>query len=126
MKRSPESFSVAAVLALTGGFLEAYTFLCRDGVFANAQTGNVALLAISLVNGELLKAVRYLIPILAFVAGVSVAIWMCRRPPKSTVFGWRHGAVLLEILLVAAVGCIPAGRVGNMIANVMVSFVCAV
>ena len=126
MKRSPESFSVAAMLALTGGFLEAYTFLCRDGVFANAQTGNVALLAISLVNGEFLKAVRYLIPILAFVAGVSVAIWMCRRPPKSAAFGWRHGAVLLEILLVAAVGCIPAGRVGNMIANVMVSFVCAV
>ena len=32
-----ESFSVAIVLAIAGGFLDAYTFICRGGVFANAQ-----------------------------------------------------------------------------------------
>ena len=38
-----ETFRVGALLACVGGFLDAYTFLCRGGVFANAQTGNLAL-----------------------------------------------------------------------------------
>ena len=41
-----ESFAAAALLALSGGLLDAYTYLCRGGVFANAQTGNMVLLAI--------------------------------------------------------------------------------
>ena len=40
MQRS-ESFLVGALLAVSGGFLDAYTYLCRGGVFANAQTGNM-------------------------------------------------------------------------------------
>ena len=36
---SAESFRVAALLSVTGGFLDAYTYVARDGVFANAQTG---------------------------------------------------------------------------------------
>ena len=37
-----ESLTAAALLALAGGLLDAYTYLCRGGVFANAQTGNIA------------------------------------------------------------------------------------
>ena len=45
-----ESFLVAALLAISGGFLDAYTYVCRGGVFANAQTGNLVLLAVSAVG----------------------------------------------------------------------------
>ena len=47
-----ESFRAAAVLALAGGFLDAYTYLCRGQVFANAQTGNMVLLAVRLAEGN--------------------------------------------------------------------------
>ena len=40
-----ESFAAAALLALSGGLLDACTYLCRGGVFANAQTGNIVLLS---------------------------------------------------------------------------------
>ena len=33
-------------LAFTGGFLDAYTYLLRGGVFANAQTGTMVLMAL--------------------------------------------------------------------------------
>ena len=35
------------LLAGAGGFLGAYTFVGRGGVFANAQTGNIVLLAVA-------------------------------------------------------------------------------
>ena len=36
-----ESFPIGVLLALTGGFLDAYTYVSRGGVFANAQTGSI-------------------------------------------------------------------------------------
>ncbi|MBF4808334.1 MAG: DUF1275 domain-containing protein, partial [Lancefieldella rimae] len=35
-----DSVEVAALLALSGGVMDAYSYLVRDHVFANAQTGN--------------------------------------------------------------------------------------
>lgn len=43
MRRSrqmSESIELGIVLALAGGFMDAYSYMCRDGVFANAQTGD--------------------------------------------------------------------------------------
>lgn len=51
MRRSrqmSESIELGIVLALAGGFMDAYSYMCRDGVFANAQTGNMLLLGINL------------------------------------------------------------------------------
>ena len=50
MRRSrqmSESIELGIVLALAGGFMDAYSYMCRDGVFANAQTGNMLLLGIN-------------------------------------------------------------------------------
>ena len=57
-----ESFILASLLAIVGGFLDAYTFCCRDKVFANAQTGNIVRVGITLANGEYYKTLRYSIP----------------------------------------------------------------
>ena len=38
-----DAWRVAAFLALSGGFQDAYSFLARGHVFANAQTGNIVL-----------------------------------------------------------------------------------
>ena len=126
MNHSPESYSTAALLAVTGGFLDAYTFICRDGVFANAQTGNFARLAISMSNGNLWLALRYLIPIFSFIFGVSASIWISQHPPRFNRFRWQHVSLLLEIVLLAMVSCIPFGTISNISANVMVSFTCAI
>ena len=37
-----ESFLTAVFLSLSGGLQDAYTYLFRGKVFANAQTGNIA------------------------------------------------------------------------------------
>ena len=40
-----ESFLTAAFLSISGGLQDAYTYMCRGKVFANAQTGNIVLLS---------------------------------------------------------------------------------
>ena len=50
-----DSIPMALLLALTGGFLDAYTYVTRGGVFANAQTGNFALMALNLAYFRRIK-----------------------------------------------------------------------
>mgnify|MGYP000124712744 CR=1 FL=1 len=44
-----EAFCTAMFLSLSGGLQDAYTYLFRGKVFANAQTGNIVLL-LSLIH----------------------------------------------------------------------------
>ena len=39
-----EAFLTAALLSVSGGLQDAYTYIARGQVFANAQTGNIVLL----------------------------------------------------------------------------------
>ena len=126
MKDISESYLVAALLSITGGFLDAYTFVSRDGVFANAQTGNFARLAISIANGSWEMAIRYLIPIIFFIIGVSVAIWVSRCVPHNSYLHWKQYTLILEIILLLIVSWIPYGKFSNICANILISFTCAI
>lgn len=119
-----ESFPVGALLALAGGFLDAYTYLSRGGVFANAQTGNMVLLGIRLAERNWSGAARYLIPIFAFAAGVLLAEWIQHKLKHRTDVHWRQAVLLLEIVLLLAIGFVPDGD-WNGAVNIAVSFVCA-
>ena len=54
------SLPVFLLLAAVGGVLEAYTYLLHNGVFCNAQTGNLVLIVFNLVGGEPGRAVQRL------------------------------------------------------------------
>ena len=69
-KQMSDSYLIGALLAVAGGFLDAYTFLCRGGVFANAQTGNIVLLGVNLASGRWEEAITYLMPVSAFFFGI--------------------------------------------------------
>lgn len=72
----------AMLLTGSSGFLDAYTYLERGGVFANAQTANVVLGAIAVVDGRWLQAGQHLLTILTFAVGTVVAAHLAasRRP----------------------------------------------
>lgn len=118
-----ETYVVAALLASAGGFLDAYSYLCRDHVFANAQTGNIVLLGISAFDHEWLNFVKYLVPIVMFALGVLIAEWIRRRFADSR-FHWRQYIILIESVVLAAAAFIPIGKY-NIVANIMISFVCS-
>ena len=41
------SMVLVYILAMSGGFMDAYSYMCRGEVFANAQTGNILLMAVN-------------------------------------------------------------------------------
>ena len=51
-KQESESIELAVLLALAGGLMDCYSYLVRDHVFANAQTGNMLLFGVNLASGD--------------------------------------------------------------------------
>ena len=92
-----ESFLTAVFLSLSGGLQDAYTYLFRGKVFANAQTGNIVLLSANIMDGQWDRVLHYLVPLCAFALGV--------------------------LLLLFVVGFLPQEQ--NLLANAIVSFSCA-
>ncbi|MEG1912699.1 MAG: YoaK family protein [Cloacibacillus sp.] len=122
-RRISESLRIALLLAVAGGFLDAYTYVLRGGVFANAQTGNIVLLGISLFEANLGAAFRYLIPIAAFAAGIFTTECVRERFSRFTPLHWRQLILLIECAALTAVAFISEQH--NIVANAAVSFVCS-
>ena len=119
-----KSFAVGALLAVAGGFTDAYSYLIRGGVFANAQTGNIVLMAVSLANKDFSRAVSYLIPILSFALGILIAELVKGKFRQSSLIHWRQIVVFFEILLLTACAFVPSGKYDTVV-NIIISFVCA-
>ena len=112
-----------AILALSGGLQDAYTYNTREGVFSNAQTGNVVLMSQSLMSGEWMTMLHYLIPVIAFTLGVLVTEQIQHHYKYAKRIHWRQTILLIEVLVLFIVGFIPEEY--NIAATVLVSFTCA-
>lgn len=121
--QTSETFRLSALLALSGGFQDAYTYNVRDRVFSNAQTGNVVLMSQHLMMGKWAEALHYLFPVIAFAMGVFVAERVQQKYKYRSCIHWRQIIVALEIAILFLVGFIPAQF--NMAATMLVSFSCA-
>ena len=118
-----DSFRAAICIILSGGFQDAYTYMCRGEVFANAQTGNIVLLSTALFQREWAVVLKYLIPVLSFLIGTAVAEEIHIRLKCYERLHWRQIILLGEIVLLLAVGFLPPSV--EALANALVSFVCA-
>ena len=118
-----DTFRAAVFVTLSGGFQDAYTYISRGQVFANAQTGNIVLFSAHLFEGEWALSASYLVPVLSFMAGVFVAECIHRRYKRMEKVHWRQLIIAAEIVLLFVVGFLPQSV--NTLANALVSFVCA-
>jgi len=122
-RQTSESFRLSALLSLSGGLQDAYTYNMRDGVFANAQTGNVVLMSQNFMQGSFVQGLHYMCPLLSFALGIFVAERIENRFKTIDKIHWRQIILIIEIIVLIIVGFMPAEM--NMIANVIVSFSCA-
>lgn len=89
-----------------GGFYGAYTYTVRGGVFCNAQTANLVLMAIALSSGLWMKAAYYLIPFTAYFLGSAMAEALPHWLYKSQI-RWETILIGFEMLAVLILGAIP-------------------
>lgn len=109
------------LLTVIGGFLDAYAFITKDGVFANVQTGNFVLFGINLVQGNLNQAILHILPIIAFMFGIVVAEILKRRKKLRMSGISGKTIILLEMLLFTIIGLLPP-TVSNNTVTFMLSF----
>ena len=122
-KQMSDSLLTAAFLSLSGGLQDAYTYISRGKVFANAQTGNIVLFSQNIFEGNLTAAMHYLLPLLAFAFGVAAAEGIRHAFGNVRQLHWRQLVLIIEILLLFFVGFLPEHW--NVPANALVSFSCA-
>ena len=122
-RQTSESFRLSALLSLSGGLQDAYTYNMRDRVFANAQTGNVVLMSQNFMQGSFVQGLHYMCPLLSFALGIFVAERIENRFKTIDKIHWRQIILIIEIIVLIIVGFMPAEM--NMIANMIVSFSCA-
>lgn len=118
-----ESIRLGIILALSGGFMDAYSYIQRGEVFANAQTGNMLLFGVNLSEGNYQVMLSYLFPVLAFAAGIALAD-IVRVREGANLLHWRQIAVLAEALILIIVSFIPTTM--NLPANALTSFACGI
>lgn len=124
MKRQmSETLLVGILLTLAGGFMDAYTYICRGGVFANAQTGNIVRFGMKVAEGQWKEALSFLVPVMAFIAGVLAADAIKDLFKNEVRFHWRQIVVAIEAAVIFGVAFLPHDF--DMLANVTISFACA-
>jgi uncharacterized membrane protein YoaK (UPF0700 family) len=120
-----EGLPVGMLLAGVGGFLDAYTFVGYNGVFANAQTGNVVLLGVDAQAGHWQEALLHIPPVVAFVLGVALAEIMAQPAVRRIVRRPTRWVLIAEIVVLAAVAAVSGGIPSRVVPGA-IAFVAAV
>jgi len=113
------------LLAGVGGFLDAYTFVGYNGVFANAQTGNIVLLGVDAQAGHWQEALLHIPPVVAFVLGVALAQILAQPAVRRIVRRPTRWVLIAEIVVLAAVAGTPGGIPSRVVPGA-IAFVAAV
>lgn len=121
-KQTSDSIELGYILALSGGLMDAYSYIYRGHVFANAQTGNILLLGVFLAEGKYLNALQYFFPICAFAIGITITDLIHLK--KTKVFHWRQVCVLIEAIILALVSFMSKDL--DLIANSLTSLACGI
>lgn len=113
---------VSLLLTFVGGFLNSYTYILYDKVFANTQTGNLIFLSISLTNRNIKEVILRIIPIIVFFISIFIVEfikekWKCDR--KTTMI-----STVINMVLFLIIG-LGIFKDNNIIITAIISFVCA-
>jgi uncharacterized membrane protein YoaK (UPF0700 family) len=124
IRARPDTLPTGLLLAGAGGFLDAYTFVGRGGVFANAQTGNIVLLGVEAGERHWLAALLHIPPILAFVLGVALAETLARPAGRRIVRRPARFVLVAEIVVLVIVGALFP-QVPNQVVTAAIAFTSA-
>ena len=120
-----EQLIFCLLLTAVGGFFDAYTFVNCDGIFANAQTGNLIFVGIDLVEGNFSEVLHYSIPILSFVIGVLVSKFIETKYKELSIFKHIYMLLLTQIVALIIIS-IKHKYFGVDIRPIVISFICAI
>ena len=119
-----EKYYIFELLIFAGGMMGAYTYNLRGGVFCNAQTANVVLMALAFGHGQWQKGFYYLIPITAYFAGAAVSEALPSGIRHRNFLRWDTCLIAFEILILFLLGFVPLTWPAQIV-QVTINFICS-
>ena len=119
-----ERLYIFELLIMAAGMMGAYTYNLRGGVFCNAQTANVVLMAMSFGKGEWQRGVYYLIPISAYILGAVISELLPTKVRRIRLLRWDTYLIGFEMIVLFLIGFIPLSCPVQIV-QVMINFVCS-
>ena len=124
-RRTKVPVRLGLIVICAGGFMDAYSYLLHDHVFATGQTGNIVLLCMNLAEGAWLGVSHYLVSILAFVAGIMLSRHVLVRVHGRATHRMQRWVAVFEAVAFAVVALLPEGA-PDLLINSAISFCAAV
>lgn len=120
-KHHSDSLFIGIILLFIGGFQNVYTYMNCGKVFANLQTGNMILMSINLVEGNISIASRYLVPLCSFWFGCAIGASVNIKFKYLLKIHWRVILLIIEMTntIIASCLAIPLYSAG------LITFNCA-
>lgn len=119
-----EKYYIFELLILAAGMMGAYTYNLRGGVFCNAQTANVVLMALSFGHGQWRRGLYYLIPISAYLAGAIVSEALPSGIRRRRFLRWDTWLIGFEIAVLFLLGFLPLSLPAQIV-QVTINFICS-
>lgn len=103
MEKIQQKFSPLSILTIYGtflmGFIDAYTFLEKGGVFVSAQTGNMVAFSSKLFTGQFSQAAGHIAVFVGFALGAFGGEWLMEKVSGSTRKKYQAILLLQSLLL---------------------------
>ena len=119
-----EKYYIFELLIMAGGMMGAYTYNLRGGVFCNAQTANVMLMSLAIGRRQWGRAMYYLIPISAYLAGAMVSEALPGRIRDRHFLRWDTLLIGFEMLILFLIGFVPLTWPAQIV-QVTINFLCS-
>lgn len=115
----------ALSLTLTNGFIDAYTYFTRGGVFANVQTGNIILFAVDISEAKLAAAMAHVWSLLAFIVGIVLASHIKSGRAERVVSRPLLWTMAIQAVALVTIGFVPLSVPNNLV-TIPICFLAAV
>ncbi|WP_300384155.1 YoaK family protein [Clostridium sp.] len=124
-KITSESLRLGILLEFVGGFLDAYTYICRGGVFANAESGNIVLFSIGLASKNYKIATTAIIQILFYALGTLVTEMIKDKHGKDDLSKQCKIILIVESFILIMIGFMPT-TVPNRVVTASIAFIASI
>lgn len=111
------------LITFIGGYMNAYTYITRNGILANMHTANMSKLGINLAFGHWRNAISFFIPIVACILGAVFSEFTKSIVIKSNYKGdWRKVGLFLESISLFCIGLLSKSIPDLIVTNLVSLF----
>lgn len=117
-----ENIFISLILTFIGGFLDAYTYVLYDKIFANTQTGNLIFFSIFLVEGKFYNAFLRTLPIISFCIAIFIVQFLIYKFSENKK--WIKIVLYINIITTTILG-FGLFKNNQILIICLISFICS-